>query len=337
LRLLLGGDVMLGRLVGDAMLREGPDYPLGAVAPMLRGADLAIANLECAICEPAARWHGAAKAFYFRAPPLAGQALRDAGLALVSLANNHILDYDVQGLLDTLRILDAQGIAHAGAGANLDAALAPAIVERCGVRIGMAAFCDHQSDFAATEEHPGMAWIGLHDEAAAIDAFARALAPLRAQGVRWPILSLHWGPNMADQPSAAQRRLAHAAIDVGWKIVYGHSAHVFQGVELYEGCPILYAAGGLVDDYAVDPGFRNDHQLLFALELGEEALERITMHPLFIRRCRVFPANSAQRAWIVERMRGLCEELGTGTALDGNGDGADGVLTVTPPMARPHE
>jgi hypothetical protein len=61
------------------------------------------------------------------------------------------------------------------------------------------------------------------------------------------------------------------------------------------------------------------------------------MHPLFIRRCRVFPANSAQRAWIVERMRGLCEELGTGTALDGNDDGADGVLTITPPMARPHE
>jgi poly-gamma-glutamate synthesis protein (capsule biosynthesis protein) len=331
LRLLLGGDLMLGRLAGEALLREGADYPLGAVSPLLRRADLTIANLECAVCEPGERWHGAPKAYYFRAPPAAGQALLDAGVALVSLANNHILDYDVQGLLDTLRILDAHGILHTGAGADLAAASAPVIVERQGVRIGMAAFCDHQDDFAATPEHPGMAWLGLHDEAAAIDAFARALAPLRAEGVRWPILSLHWGPNMVSEPSAQQRRLARAAIDVGWKIVYGHSAHVFQGVELYEGCPILYAAGDLVDDYAVDPAFRNDHQLLFELELGEDALERIVMHPLFIRRCRVFPANSAQRAWIVERMRGLCEELGTATGTDGDS------LVIRPRMERPHE
>jgi poly-gamma-glutamate synthesis protein (capsule biosynthesis protein) len=331
LRLVVGGDAMLGRLAGEALLREGADYPLGAIAPLLRGADLAIANLECAICEPAEHWHGAPKAFYFRAPPLAGQALRDAGIGLVSLANNHILDYDVQGLLDTLRILDAQGIAHAGAGTDLAAALAPAIVERQGVRIGMAAFCDHQDDFAATEAHPGMAWLALHDETAAIDAFARALAPLRAEGVRWPILSLHWGPNMVSEPSARQRRLARAAIEVGWKIVYGHSAHVFQSVELYEGCPILYAAGDLVDDYAVDPAFRNDHQLLFTLELGEDALERIVMHPLFIRRCRVFRAHSAQRGWIFEQMRGLCEALGTGVRIDGE------TLVIAPGMEKPHE
>lgn len=331
MRLLLGGDVMLGRMVGDAMLREGADYPLGAVAALLRGADLAIANLECAICEPMERWHGVPKAYYFRAPPAAGQALRDAGIGLLGLANNHILDYDVQGLLDTLRILDAHGIAHAGAGTDLDAALAPAIVERQGVKIGMAAFCDHQDDFGATPDHPGMAWLGLHDEAAAIDAFARALAPLRAEGVRWPVLSLHWGPNMASEPSARQRRLAHAAIDIGWKIVYGHSAHVFQGVELYEGCAILYATGDLVDDYAVDPAFRNDHQLLFELELGEDALARIVMRPLFIRACRVYPANSSQRAWIAERMQALCADLGTGICVDGD------ALVITPAMARPHE
>jgi poly-gamma-glutamate synthesis protein (capsule biosynthesis protein) len=322
LRLLFGGDVMLGRLVGEAMLREGADYPLGAVSALLRGADLAIANLECAVCEPAERWHGAPKAYYFRAPPVAGQALADAGVKLVSLANNHILDYDVQGLLETVRILDAHGIAHAGAGVDLAAARAPAIVElraeRRAVRIGMAAFCDHQDDFAATGDHPGMAWLGMHDEAAAIDAFALALAPLRAEGVRWPILSLHWGPNMASEPSAHQRRLARAAVDIGWKIVFGHSAHVFQGVELYEGCPILYAAGDLVDDYAVDAGLRNDHQLLFELVLGEDAVERVVMHPLFIRSCRVYPANSAQRAWIGERMQGLCAALGTAVGIDGD-------------------
>jgi poly-gamma-glutamate synthesis protein (capsule biosynthesis protein) len=224
----------------------------------------------------------------------------------------------VEGLLETLRILDAHGIAHAGAGSDLAAALAPVIVERKGMRIGMAAFCDHQDDFAASGDRPGMAWLGLDDEAVAMAAFARALAPLRAQGVRWPVLSLHWGPNMVTEPSPQQRRLARAAIDAGWKIVYGHSAHVFQGVELYGGGVILYACGGLVDDYLVDPEVRNDHQLLFELVLGEDGVERIVMHPLFIRRCRVYPANSAQRAWIFERMRELCDALGTAAGIDGD-------------------
>jgi poly-gamma-glutamate synthesis protein (capsule biosynthesis protein) len=163
-----------------------------------------------------------------------------------------------------------------------------------------------------------MAWLPLHDEAAAIDAFACALAPLRADGVRWPILSLHWGPNMATEPAPQQRRLARAAIDMGWKIVFGHSAHVFQGVEMVEGCPILYAAGDLVDDYAVDPDLRNDHQLLFELVLGEDAVERVVMHPLFIRGCRVFPANSAQRAWISGEMQARCAALGTAARIDGD-------------------
>jgi poly-gamma-glutamate synthesis protein (capsule biosynthesis protein) len=329
LRLVLAGDVMLGRLAGEAMLRKGADYPLGAVSALLRGADLAIANLECAISEPAERWQGAPKAFYFRAPPIVGQALADAGIGLVSLANNHVLDYGVHGLRDTLRILGAHGIAHAGAGADLAAALAPAIVERQGMRIGMAAFCDHQDDFAAGEHRPGMAWLGLHDAAAAIEAFARALAPLRAQGVRWTILSLHWGPNMVTEPSPQQRRLARAAIDAGWKIVYGHSAHVFQGVELYRGCPILYAAGDLVDDYQVDAAFRNDHQLLFKLELGDETVERVVMQPLFIRRCRVQMADERQREWIFERMGERCRALGTETRVK------DGTLVIEPGPATP--
>jgi poly-gamma-glutamate synthesis protein (capsule biosynthesis protein) len=250
---------------------------------------------------------------------------------MVSLANNHSLDYDVQGLADTLRILDAHGIAHTGAGPDLAWAQAPAVVACGGVLVGMAAFCDHQPDFAAADDHPGIAWLGLHDETAATDAFARALAPLRAAGVRWPILSLHWGPNMATTPSPHLRRLAHAAIDVGWKIVFGHSAHVFHGIELYRGWPILYAAGDLVDDYAVDPALRNDHQLLFDIHLCEDALRRIALHPIFIRHGRALPADHTRRTWTYTRMQALCRDLGTAARLDGD------VLVIEPEAATPHE
>jgi poly-gamma-glutamate synthesis protein (capsule biosynthesis protein) len=331
LRLVFGGDVMLGRHVRDVMLRDGIHAPLEAISPLLRAADVAIINLECAITDSPERWHGVPKAYYFGAPPAAGQALLDAGIRMVSLANNHSLDYDVQGLADTLRILDAHGIAHTGAGPDLAWALSPAVVACGDVQVGMAAFCDHQADFAATDDHPGIAWLGLHDEAAAIDAFARALAPLRAAGVRWPVLSLHWGPNMVTAPAPHLRRLAHAAIDIGWKIVYGHSAHIFHGIELYRGWPILYAAGDLVDDYAIDTDLRNDHQLLFEVHLGEDALRRIVLHPVFIRHGRVLPADHTQRAWIDTRMQALCRDLGTTARLDGD------LLVIEPDAATPHE
>jgi poly-gamma-glutamate capsule biosynthesis protein CapA/YwtB (metallophosphatase superfamily) len=331
LRLVFGGDVMLGRHVRDVIRRDGIHAPLEAIAPLLRAADMAIVNLECALTDSTRHWHGVPKAFYFAGPPAAGQALLDAGIRMVGLANNHSLDYDVRGLADTLRILDAHGIAHTGAGPDLAWALAPAVVTCGEVLVGMAAFCDHQADFAATDIHPGIAWLDLHDEAAATDAFARALAPLRAAGVRWPVLSLHWGPNKVRAPAPHLRRLAHAAIDVGWKIVYGHSAHVFHGIELYRGWPILYAAGDLVDDYAVDPDLRNDHQLLFEVHLGEDALRRIVLHPVFIRHGRVLPADHTQRTWMYTHMQALCRDLGTAARLEGD------LLVIEPDAATPHE
>lgn len=318
LRVMFGGDAMLGRIVREKIERFGPDYPLGAITPLLRQADLAIVNLECAITACTRQWPGEPKAFYFGAPPAAIESLVGAGIKLVSLANNHTLDFGVQGLLDTVQALDAHGIAHAGAGADLAAAGAPAMLDCKGVRFGMAAFCDHQEDFAAAAGRPGIAWLDLDDEPGALAAFERALAPLRDGAVDWPILALHWGPNMVWRPSARFQRLAHGAIDMGWKILFGHSAHVFHGIELRRGCPILYAAGDIVDDYYVDPRFRNDHQLLFELELAAGALRRIALHPVFIDDCRTLPADAAQRDWIFRTMSSLCAELRTPVRQDGD-------------------
>jgi poly-gamma-glutamate synthesis protein (capsule biosynthesis protein) len=309
---------MLGRLVGVSIGHHGAHYPLGAIKPLLRQADLAIVNLECAITSSQTLWPGAPKAFYFGAPPEAIDSLADASIGLVNLANNHALDYDVPGLLDTLKTLDDHGIKHAGAGQDLAAARLPAVVQCKHLSFSMAAFCDHQGDFAAGDGQPGICWLDLHDEPAAIAAFEHALLALTGAGVGWPILSLHWGPNMVWRPEKRFRRLAHAAIDMGWKIVYGHSAHVFHGVELYRGCPILYAAGDLVDDYYVDPEFRNDHQLLFELQLGPHALHRIVLHALFIEHCRVQPATGKQRDWTFRQMASLCRELGTATHIEGD-------------------
>ncbi len=315
-RVMFGGDVMLGRIVGQHILRYGADYPLGPVASLMRSTALTIVNLECAITSGTGRWPGAPKAFYFGAPPQAIDTLTGAGVDMVSLANNHALDFGIDGLRQTIHILHQHRIQHAGAGVDAIAANSAPFVDRKGMRFGMAAFCDHQADFAAQTAQPGIAYLDLDDEFAAIATLRRSLEALRQVAVDWPILSLHWGPNMRFRPSLKFRRLAHAAIDMGWKILFGHSAHVFQGIEIYRGCPILYAAGDLVDDYLVDPDFRNDHQLLFEIELDSNALRRIVLHPVFIADCQARPANPAQADYIAGWMTALCREMGTQVRRD---------------------
>ncbi|MBZ2205778.1 CapA family protein [Massilia soli] len=311
MRVVFGGDVMLGRTVSAWIRRFGPQYPLRGVARQLRDAELAIVNLECAITESVRHWTGEPKAFYFGAPAAAATTLSDAGIDLVSLANNHILDYDFNGLADTLWHLHAHGIGNAGAGEHLGHALAPALAERNGTRFAMVAMCDHQADFGAAPNRPGMAHIDFADEREALDLIETALVPVRQAGVDWPILSLHWGPNLAQEPSPLFRRIAHAAIEMGWKILFGHSPHVFHGVELYRGCPILYAAGDLVDDYLVDPVLRNDHQLLFELDIEGNALRKVLLHPVLIADCQARPATGAQYDYIARRITGLCDAMGT--------------------------
>jgi poly-gamma-glutamate synthesis protein (capsule biosynthesis protein) len=312
LRVMFGGDVMLGRNVATVIDHNGAAYPLSAIAYLFRDADLAIVNLECAITESTDIFPGAPKAFYFGASVAATETLKSAGIDLVSLANNHALDFGDKGLLDSIKYLKAAGIKWTGAGANLVEARAPAFAECKQTPFAMVAFCDHQEDFAAKATSPGIAWVDLDNELAAVEAFAEGLDAIRAGGpVHWPILSLHWGPNFAIAPSQRLQRLAHAAIDLGYGIVYGHSAHHFQGIEVYKGRPILYSTGDVVDDYMVDRKFRNDLQLLFELTLSRDRLEAIRLHPLRIDQCQARPATATDLDFIVPRMQSMCEPFGT--------------------------
>jgi poly-gamma-glutamate capsule biosynthesis protein CapA/YwtB (metallophosphatase superfamily) len=318
IHVLFGGDVMLGRLVKEAILLHGTDYPMGQISSLMRQNDLTIVNLECAITNNLSVWSGTRKAFYFGAPPQSAQILANCGVKLVSLANNHSLDYEVQGLLDTLDYLTQQHISFAGAGKNKKEAYAPAYRQVNEQKFGMVAFCDHQEDFAAGENTPGIAYLDLSEEATSIKQFELSLHEMKKEKIDWPLLSLHWGPNMVNRPSKQFIRLAHTAIEMGYKLIFGHSAHVFHGIEFYQDCPIIYAAGDLVDDYYVDPQFKNDHQLLFELIILENRVQQIILHPVFIGYCRTAPANQQQFDFIAYRAKKLCREFGVTVEQKGN-------------------
>jgi poly-gamma-glutamate synthesis protein (capsule biosynthesis protein) len=315
MRLVFGGDVMLGRLVDEWFLARGRS-PFTTLAPILRAADLCAVNLECAITDRNTWYSGPRKAFYFRARATAASVLADAGIDVVSLANNHALDAGEAGLIDTLSLLDAHGIAHAGAGANLDAASRPAVLSRRGRLIALLSYCDHQADFAAGPDRPGIRYLDLDRP----DATATIVADIRRAraAAEWVMVAFHWQENWAPVVAPAYRALGRACLEAGALVVWGHSPHHFQGVEFVGPGVILYATGGLVDDYAVDPDYRNDLQLLFELDAGPTGITRVAALPIAIMQGEAMPAEGEDHAWITRTFAGHCRAVGSAVHAEGD-------------------
>jgi poly-gamma-glutamate synthesis protein (capsule biosynthesis protein) len=141
-----------------------------------------------------------------------------------------------------------------------------------------------------------------------------AITTARETGADTVIFSNHWGPNMVQRPNALFRRFARAVMDRGADIYYGHSAHIFQGVEIYRGKPILYDTGDFIDDYAVDPRLRNDWSFLFKLFLEGSECRRLELFPVTLPYARVELARGREREAIFERMERLSGEMGTALA-----------------------
>jgi poly-gamma-glutamate synthesis protein (capsule biosynthesis protein) len=303
IRIGLAGDVMLGRLVAEAVQRHGYSYPWGDLLPELRAFDRLLINLEMALTR---RLQAEPKVFNFRAAPELVQSLKLAGVDCCALANNHIRDFGVAGMLETIEVLDGAGIAHAGAGNDLSAARRCARFDAGGARINVLSATDNEPSWAATHTDPGVLALDWRNPAPLLEAVTES-----ARDADCTILSLHWGPNMRTAPSARFVRFAHDAIDAGATLVHGHSAHVLQGIEFYRGGVILYDCGDFVDDYMVDPRLRNDRSVLFELEISADRTLALRVLPTQIDRMQVNRAGGSARAWVLRRLARCCEPFGT--------------------------
>ncbi len=311
-RVALAGDTMLGRGVAKR-LEDDPRAPLIApeVAEAAASADLFVLNLECAISDRGKRFDDPRKPFFFRAPPVAAQRLAELGVDAVTLANNHALDYGPVALLDTLEHLYRAGIAHVGAGADLEAARAPTTLG--GLRI--VAATDHPKAFAAAPNRPGVAFADLRG--GGVPAW---LLDAARPGPDAVLVTPHWGPNMCAEPLPAVREAAEALVAAGATLVAGHSAHVFQGVA----GRVLYDLGDFVDDYAVDRELRNDLGLLWLVTIEGGELRRVEALPLTLDYCHTRLATGDDATWIARRFEALCAGLGTEVRHEG------GRLVVSP-------
>ncbi|MCF1595715.1 CapA family protein [Streptomyces muensis] len=335
--LFVCGDVMLGRGVdqilarpGDPVLREGyvtdarsyvsmaeavsgaipapvdPSWPWGEALSVLESnaPDLRIVNLETSITRSDAFEPG--KAVHYRMHPANLPALEVARPDVCVLANNHVRDFGVAGLEETLDVLHGAGLRTVGAGRGAEEAYAPvALPLPHGGRVLVLALGAGTSgvpaDWAATADLPGVAHVPELTPATAAAAVRRIRQVKRAGDL--VVMSVHWGSNWGYLVPRDQRRFAHALVDGGADVVHGHSSHHPRPVEVYRNRLILHGCGDFIDDYEGITGYeqyRDDLRIAYFVTLAADTgeLTDLRMVPLQARRMRLEPAPPEDRAWL---------------------------------------
>jgi len=229
--------------------------------------DVRIINLETAITRSDDHWPG--KGIHYRMHPDNVASLTVGGIDLCVLANNHVLDFGYAGLSETLSTLDRAGIATAGAGADIQVARRPAILDLGpGGRIVVGAVGTPSSgipsDWAASSGRPGVSLLDDLSEEAAEELATQVTASRRPGDI--VVCSIHWGSNWGYEVPAEQVRFAHRLVDAGVDVVHGHSSHHPRPIEVYRGRLILYGCGDLINDYEGIGGreaFRTELALLY--------------------------------------------------------------------------
>ncbi|WP_372592288.1 CapA family protein [Guyparkeria sp.] len=356
--LMLTGDVMTGRgidqiqpLPSDPSLYEGymhdargyvrlaeeasgtiprrvaPEYIWGDALPALAGVrpDLRIINLETSITTADTPWPG--KGINYRMHPANVGCIRAISPDCCVLANNHVLDWGRDGLVETLHVLEGAGIPTAGAGRDADEATAPAVLPRPdGGRLLVFA-AGHRSsgvpdDWAAGTGRPGVHCLPDFS-AATLDRLAGRIEAARRPGDQ-VMLSIHWGGNWGYEIPDEHRTFAHGLIERGAvDLVHGHSSHHPKAIEVHRDRLILYGCGDLLNDYEGIRGheaYRGDLALIYLPVLHDGRLVALHMLPYRIGRFRLNRPSSEDIDWLESTMDR--EAARFGGRVDRTADGA---------------
>jgi len=234
-RIFLGGDVNFSWGV-EALVARGQD-PFAHVRGLMRQADICVVNLETTV---ATNGVAQVKTHVFRSPPSVLHWLTNAGVDVVSLANNHAMDYGPEAMLAMREHLRGYGLLFTGAGSNWEEAVRPVILTQKGVTVGIVCAGFQKPEYLmATDKRPGTA--GL--------MWKRLLAVVRQvkKEVDYLVFFVHWGWEYTVSPvETSQVKYAHAVIDAGADVIVGHHPHIIQGFENYRGKPIFYSVGNFL-------------------------------------------------------------------------------------------
>jgi len=325
-RVAFVGDVLLAASVGDAIDRHDVHWPWQGTRGMWDDADLVVANLEMAITTDGEEED---KQFNFRAAPSVLEGLQSAGVDLVTLANNHSLDYGASGLLDTVEALRAIGIPFVGAGPDDETAYAPHIVEIGGARIGFLGLSRvyPYAHWVATGRRPGVA--SGYDYA--LERVLRVVDAVRPS-VDALVVLVHWGSELADHPREIDLAFTDALLEHDVTAVIGHHPHVLQGMSWHDDAFVAWSLGNFVFG-----SFRETTRQTGVLVLDFADDGRVieaAFRPMQIDAVRPMPPSADQRQAILRRMRTLSRFFGTVVTPAGVVTTPERILAQVPLPAR---
>lgn len=307
-----GGDVNLGRRQHYRTAELGADQVLGDM-PALREAHLRLVNLECVVATTGEQGVKGSRRgpYYYRARPEMLRVLTAVQIDMVATANNHSGDYGPEALLEQGRWLDELGMGHTGSGADIEAALTPVIRRAGDLNVAVFALDATESRFAATADTPGTAYCDPADAATWHTTLAPRIAAARHQA-HVVLVAVHWGRNNVTEPDDQKIAAGQALIDAGADAVLGANAHWLQGVEVYQGRPIIHDAGDLLFDSVrktLRPGG------LFRLTLSAYGVEQLEFIPIGVGFgfSRQYAGGKARKQ--VRRFSAQCAALGTELVL----------------------
>jgi len=289
-----GGDAMLSRVVGQKMVSH-KDYtwPFEKIGDEFKNVDFAVANLESPFTISSGSHVVKTGSFSFNADPKAMAGLEEAGIDLLSLANNHFGNQGQKGMLDTFKILNDNGIAYVGAGKDGVEAHAPYIKEINGVKFGFLSYAYPEDLYIATADKAGMANMDL--ETAKSD-----VVKLKEQ-VDVVIVLVHAGTEYTAKPNTQQIAFDHGVIDAGADLVIGHHPHWVQSTERYKNKFIIYSLGNLIFDQMWSQETREG--AIAKAYFRNKNLEKIDIIPIIINDYgQPDLAVGSQRAKILRRM-----------------------------------
>ena len=281
INLCLGGDAMIGRSFNELFNHVHTYNIWGDLLPYLqKEVDIFGVNLETTLTDSDIPW--TPKVFNYKLSPQYANVLHPVNY--VSLANNHILDYRVSGLTDTLETLDSLHIKHAGAGINKQQAMNPVIISS----IAFLSAADHYNYWAAGKPFPpqkgkeGIFYIDV--EGGDWSEALTAVHKLRQNpNIKTIVFSLHWSGNWEPTISPQRQRFAYELLHNGVNIIHGHSSHHVQKISEINGGIVFYGMGDLIDDYALDLNFRNDLSFISNITLKNGQIQDVKIHPTKIR------------------------------------------------------
>lgn len=315
------------RKSGEIPKRVSYDYIWGDALEVWEkfAPDLKIINLETSITTHQAPWPG--KTIQYRMHPMNVAVLTTAGIDLASLANNHVLDWQRPGLLETLQTLKEAGITYAGAGQDLEEAQKPAKLKTKAGNVIVFAYGAETSgipeSWAATEKRSGVNL--LPDFSPETVAMIGEQVRHAKQEGDLVVFSVHWGSNWGYDIPPQQRNFAHQLIDrAKVDIVYGHSSHHPQGIEIYKDKLIIYGAGDFINDYEGISGhemFRDDLSLMYfpEVEPASGKLLSMKMVPMQIRKFQLRHASSADAEWLRKVLNRESRKPGASVILSDDG------------------